>query len=54
MVITGSVGGWESWTNMLFPQSDAHVVADALDLVVIDPDNDNDVYIEPNLWMRHV
>ena len=54
MVITGSVGEWESWTRMLFPQSGAYVVPDALDLVVIDRDNDIGVYIEPNLWMRHV
>jgi hypothetical protein len=39
---------------MLFPQSGAYVVPDALDLVVIDRDNDIGVYIEPNLWMRHV
>lgn len=54
MVITGSVAEWESWTGMLFPQSGPHVVPDALDLVVIDRENDHGVYIEPNLWMRHV
>jgi hypothetical protein len=54
MVITGSVGEWESWTNMLFPQSGAYAVPDALDLVIIDRENDVGVYVEPNLWMRHV
>ena len=53
MVITGSVGEWETWTDMLFPQSGAYVVPEALDLVVIDRENDVGVYREPNLWMRH-
>lgn len=54
MVITGSVDEWESWTGLRFPQSGAYVVPDALDLVVIDCDHDLGVYIEPNLWMRHL
>ncbi len=53
MEIAGSVEEWQSWTGMLFPQSGAYVVPDALDLVVIDCDNDLGVYVEPNLWMRH-
>ncbi|NNN09612.1 MAG: GNAT family N-acetyltransferase [Acidimicrobiaceae bacterium] len=53
MIITGSVDEWQSWTGMLFPQSGAYVVPEALDLVVFDCANDTGVYIEPNLWMRH-
>lgn len=53
MVITGTVGEWESWTGMAFPQSGAYVVPEALDLVRIDRDTDVGTYREPNLWMRH-
>jgi GNAT superfamily N-acetyltransferase len=53
MVITGSVAEWETWTGMLFPDSGAYVVPDALDLVSIDREADIGTYIEPNLWMQH-
>jgi hypothetical protein len=52
MVISRSVDEWQSWTGRLFPQSGAYMVPEALDLVVIDCDNDIGGYIEPNLWMR--
>jgi GNAT superfamily N-acetyltransferase len=54
MIITGTVGEWEEWTRMAFPQSGGYVVPDALDLVQIDRAADSGQYIEPNLWMRHL
>jgi hypothetical protein len=53
MVITGSVAEWESWTEMVFPESGSYVVPDALGLVEIDRDRDIGTYIEENLWVQH-
>lgn len=54
MVITGTVAEWEDWTKMAFPQSGSYVVPDALDLVEIDREQDQGIYTETNLWMRHL
>jgi GNAT superfamily N-acetyltransferase len=54
MVITGSVGEWETWAKMAFPASGSYVVPDALDLVDIDREQDIGTYIETNLWMQHL
>jgi hypothetical protein len=54
MVITGTVAEWESWTEMLFPESGSYVVPDALGLVEIDCDRDIGTYLEENLWVQHL
>lgn len=54
MVVTGSVGEWEDWTGMAFPQTGRYVVPGALDLVEIDREHDRGTYEETNLWMEHV
>ncbi len=54
MVISGTVGEWEQWTGMAFPESGRYVVPEALDLVEIDREQDTGRYREPNLWMRHL
>jgi GNAT superfamily N-acetyltransferase len=54
MIITGTVAQWESWTQMALPESGTYVVPGALELVVIDRSTDEGIYVEPNLWMRHV
>ena len=53
MVITGTVADWEQWTGMAFPDSGSYVVPQALDLVIIDRNEDRGRYAEANLWMRH-
>jgi hypothetical protein len=53
MVITGTVAEWESWTEMVFPESGSYVVPDALGLVDIDRDRDVGTYVEENLWVQH-
>jgi GNAT superfamily N-acetyltransferase len=53
MTIQGSVGDWESWTGMRFPESDRYVVPGALVPVEIDREADRGVYVEPNIWMCH-
>ncbi|MGH3386362.1 MAG: hypothetical protein ACRDO1_17420 [Nocardioidaceae bacterium] len=53
MVITGTVAEWESWTDMLFPESGEYVVPDTLGLVDIDRERDIGTYVEENLWIQH-
>jgi GNAT superfamily N-acetyltransferase len=53
MTISGTVGEWEDWTKMAFPQTGSYVVPEALDLVEIDRERDTGTYHETNLWMRH-
>jgi GNAT superfamily N-acetyltransferase len=54
MIITGTVGEWQEWTEMAFPESGRYVVPDALDVVDIDCESDRGRYSETNLWMRHL
>ena len=49
----GSVGDWESWTGLRFPDSGSYVVPGALVPVEIDRERDEGVYVEPNVWMHH-
>jgi GNAT superfamily N-acetyltransferase len=53
MRITGSVGDWESWTGLRFPETGSYVVRGALVPVEIDRERDEGVYVEPNVWMHH-
>jgi GNAT superfamily N-acetyltransferase len=53
MLISGSVGAWESWTKMAFPESGSYVIDGALVPITIDRDADRGDYVEPNVWMRH-
>jgi hypothetical protein len=53
MLIVGSVGEWEQWTNMRFPESGNYVVPGALQPVEIDRERDEGVYEDPNVWMNH-
>lgn len=53
MHISGSVGDWEGWTGLRFPDSGAYVVPGALVPVEIDRERDEGVYVEPNVWMHH-
>ncbi|MCP4581041.1 MAG: GNAT family N-acetyltransferase [candidate division Zixibacteria bacterium] len=53
MKITGTVGDWESWAKMSFPESGSYIVPGALVPVQIDHEHDTGTYIEPNVWMKH-
>ena len=53
LTIRGSIQEWENWTGLVFPESGAYVVKDALQPVQIDLASDLGVYDEPNVWMRH-
>ena len=51
--VEGTVGQWEEWTGLAFPESGEYVVDGALVPVTIDCEADLGRYVEPNLWMRH-
>jgi GNAT superfamily N-acetyltransferase len=51
--ITGTVGEWEEWTEMSFPESGTYVFPHGLAPLEIDRDDDRGRYWEPNVWMRH-
>jgi GNAT superfamily N-acetyltransferase len=53
MRIPGTVGQWEEWTKLAFPESGSYVVPGALVPVEIDRDRDEGLYVEPNVWMVH-
>jgi GNAT superfamily N-acetyltransferase len=53
VVVTGTVGEWEGWTEMALPESGAYVVPGALVPIEIDRERDEGVYVEPNVWMVH-
>ena len=53
MLITGTVEKWKEWTGMQFSESGAYVVPGALQPVVMDLEEDQGVYEEPNVWMQH-
>jgi hypothetical protein len=54
MVISGTVTEWESWTDMVFPESGSYIVPDALGLVEINRETDTGTYIEEGLWTQHL
>jgi len=53
MDIRGSVEDWKKWTGMDFPKSGNYTINGALKPVIIDLENDEGIYIEPNVWVEH-
>ena len=53
MRISGTVAEWESWTEMLFPESGEYVFPHGLAPVRIDRERDVGLYFEPNVWLVH-
>jgi len=51
--VPGSVGAWEEWAEMTFPETGEYVVPGALVPVEIDRERDEGLYEEPNVWMVH-
>ena len=51
--ITGTVGEWEAWTGLVFPESGQYVFPAGLATVQIDREADVGRYWEPNVWLRH-
>ncbi len=53
LLITGSVGEWESWTGLVFPESGEYVFPHGLAPLAVDRERDVGTYWEPNVWMVH-
>jgi hypothetical protein len=51
--IDGTVGEWESWLGMAFPESGDYVFPGGLSPLAIDREADRGTYLEPNVWMIH-
>ena len=51
--ITGTVGDWESWTQLSLPESGDYWFPGGLATVHIDVAGDSGGYWEPNVWMHH-
>ena len=51
--VEGSIADWQTWTDMVFPESGHYIVEGALQPVVIDVVANSGVYHDPNVWMRH-
>jgi GNAT superfamily N-acetyltransferase len=54
MVISGSIADWQRWTAMDFATSGQVAVPGALVPVHVAVEQDHAVYVEPNVWVRHV
>lgn len=44
---------WKKWTGIDFPKSGQYIVPRALDKITVDKENDQAVYLEPNVWIEH-
>ncbi len=53
MTIRGSRAEWEEWTGLKFPQNGKYYVAGALNPIEMNVENNEGIYIEPNVWMVH-
>ena len=51
--ITGTVGEWETWTGMSFPESGDYWFPGGLATVHINRTDNSGRYWEPNVWMHH-
>jgi GNAT superfamily N-acetyltransferase len=53
MVISGTLAQWRKWTGLPFDRSGPVEVPHALVPVHCDVDQDQAVYVEPNVWVHH-
>jgi len=53
MTIPGTLAQWEEWTHLRFPQSGDYIIPGALAPVHIDIEQDQGLYLEPNVCVEH-
>nr|WP_086939862.1 hypothetical protein [Thaumasiovibrio occultus] len=53
LTVKGAIADWQSWTQLIFPESGNYTVPAALSTVAVDVENDIAIYQEPNVWMLH-
>ncbi|MER6910190.1 N-acetyltransferase [Streptomyces sp. NPDC000594] len=51
--ISGTVGEWESWTRMEYPESGDYVFPESLNTLRVDREQDLAVYWEPAVWITY-
>ena len=51
--IRGTRAEWEGWTNMQFPQNGLYIIEGALNPIEINLEQDEGIYLEPNVWIVH-
>jgi hypothetical protein len=51
--IPGTVGDWETWTGLAFPETGDYVFPGGMTTVHIDREADLGEYWEPNIWLIH-
>jgi GNAT superfamily N-acetyltransferase len=54
MVVPGTIADWRRWTGMHFAASGQVAVPGALVPVHVSLEQDHAVYVEPNVWVRHI
>jgi GNAT superfamily N-acetyltransferase len=54
MTIAGTLADWRGWTGLPFDAPGPAIVPGALVRVQVAPEQDHAVYVEPNVWVRHV
>jgi hypothetical protein len=54
MVVPGTLADWRAWTGLAFDASGPVAVPGALAPVHASLEQDHAVYVEPNVWVRHV
>jgi hypothetical protein len=52
-IIRGTRPEWQAWTGMQFPQNGPYVVPGALNPIDMDVEENQGVYVEPNVWIVH-
>ena len=53
LTVEGTIGDWEEWTQMVFPDSGLYVIPGGLQPVKIDCEQNTGRYEDPNYWMKH-
>jgi len=53
LTVEGTINEWESWTDMIFPNSGNYIIPGGLTPVKIDTKNNLGIYKDPNVWMQH-
>lgn len=53
MYIPGTVADWEDWTGRRFFESGKYIIPGGLNPVWMDLENDQGLYVEPNVWVVH-
>ena len=53
MTIRGTVGEWERWTSMVFPDTGQYIVPLALAPLAVYRETDVAAYVDPSIWIEH-